>query len=614
MPQLLAALLAGRSAAPLAQPYETPQRVGRAGARYGGATAGLRAASWSGWPPDGREAPGGAPAPSQRLIAPPQGLAPRQPAEGPAAAAAPPAAGAAPVAADVAPPAVGSLVSQARDRLKADHNSLANVSEELLQVQSAIAAEEQAIFGKVLHLEAIRTMYTQHQQVEAINARLREEVEALTAEVEGLSSQLASAQRGYLTDGQALRAKEARLRASVVESQAMVEGLEFELSRGRDQEATFRALSEERQQLLNESAHASREGEAALQALAEVKAAVHREALNQTALREATVAYHDAGRACHEDAKAASEALEAAQAELPTEEAAAGATLQHEESSKKAAMQRLLAERALLIDQVRKTEDNVAHAFAALKETRLELMTLEQHLVEEIRNITTEMNLTVEHTIEVSRAADENRVRKAEDNRNKFAVQTRLVALQEKLSPVRVASLRAENEAYSSELKHAVSLLERSKAAEALAAATAQQTAAEVEAQQRQVQESAESIQQARIEGRRLLAAAVAEATVGKARANATAQAAGAALEATCNTTWQARQQEVDKALAICNDQRAELSVLVVAKETLQQTLRSQQASMAGPTVTDGVGSVEDGGELAAGPPAGSQRASFLSR
>mmetsp|Transcript_72313 Transcript_72313/g.182358 ORF Transcript_72313/g.182358 Transcript_72313/m.182358 type:complete len:586 (-) Transcript_72313:18-1775(-) len=470
------------------------------------------------------------------------------------------------------------LIQQARVRLKGDHHTLANVSQELLMVQAEVANMEQSLFGNVLTFEAVQTLYAQHQEVESINSKLRDDIARLTMQVDGLGVQLAAAQRAYVVSGKKQRATESRLRGQVVQHKAMVESLEVEVAKGDDVEATHSALGTDHERLLNRSVHISSEGESFLQALAATRMASRQEAKEYSRLQADIARLHREGAACLSSVTQTERSVVMAQISLPKEGAAAAATAQHAEAVSQVGLQRLAAEGAILREEIIKTESEGGSALATLQQLQAEFKTLEQSLIAEVRGIDLKMNLTRAHTSVVSKSLADNHGVQADDLARKHSIQVRLSTLQQQVSPVVYSSLHSENEAYQVELHHALDLLGKSTNAEALAAIAAQQLEAEVHAQQGAVTATAAALQEARSEGQRQLQTAVSEASVDQTDALEIRKSAAEALATKCNDKWGARKSEKEQEVEQCKDSKSKLSVVQAQRDALEQALQAQQA------------------------------------
>jgi len=446
-------------------------------------------------------------------------------------------------------------------------------------VQTEVANMEQSLFGNVLTFEAVQTLYVQHEQVETINAKLRDDIARLTMQVDGLGVQLAAAQRGYILNGKQQRTTEGQLRGQVVQSQAMVESLVVEVAKGDDVEKASKVLARDREMLLNRSAHVSGEGETALRTLVQVRAAAHQEARKYRQLQDEVSKLHSIGAACLGSFARDERAVVMAQVSIPKEGAAAAATARHAEAATQASEQRLAAERAILREEIIKTEAAGAHAFAALQELQAEFKALEQNLITEVHGIDSKMNLTKVHNSAVSKSLADNHGVQADDLSRKHAIQVRLSTLQQQVSPVVYSALHAENDAYEIELHHAVELLAKSTSAEALATVAAEQLEAEVGAQQSAVEATEKALQEARDEGQKQLQSAVSEAAVGQTNAQKVSKQAEEVLATKCKDKWESIKSDKEEEVQRCRRQKDKLSIVQAQRDTLEQALQAQQAA-----------------------------------
>lgn len=478
-------------------------------------------------------------------------------------------------------PVTGSLVHYAQARLRVDHHSLANVSQDLLAVQTEVAGMEQSLFGKVMNLEAVRTLYAQHDAIASASSKLQDDIERLSEQVEGLSAQLAVAQRSYISTGQSQHSDQMQLRTQIIQNQATTNSLAFEVERGKLVNAVHQRLSAERDRLLAESLMTARQGEAALRELADAHAAARKEASTHGPLQKALMEMRGVNVECHDHVEKESDDLKMAKTSAPKESVAATVAQQYAVASAQAAEQRLIAEGAILRDEIHGAETSGEHAFRSLQRAQIELKGLEESIITEIRNITSRIDGT-KHQCEVThKSLQENRGVGAADLARKHAVQVRVSTLQQQVSPVVLATLQAENEAYESELRHATVLLQQSKAAEAVALVAAQQLEVELGAQQGSAAAATKAVKQAQMEGERQLEVAVQDALARQADSAKVQAQAEAALAATCSSKWEKRQSDKDAEVQTCQQQKEELAVLQAQRDTLEQTLQAQQTAAA---------------------------------
>jgi len=344
-------------------------------------------------------------------------------------------------------------------------------------------------------------------------------------------------------------------------------------------EKASKVLARDREMLLNRSAHVSGEGETALRTLVQVRAAAHQEARKYRQLQDEVSKLHSIGAACLGSFARDERAVVMAQVSIPKEGAAAAATARHAEAATQASEQRLAAERAILREEIIKTEAAGAHAFAALQELQAEFKALEQNLITEVHGIDSKMNLTKVHNSAVSKSLADNHGVQADDLSRKHAIQVRLSTLQQQVSPVVYSALHAENDAYEIELHHAVELLAKSTSAEALATVAAEQLEAEVGAQQSAVEATEKALQEARDEGQKQLQSAVSEAAVGQTNAQKVSKQAEEVLATKCKDKWESIKSDKEEEVQRCRRQKDKLSIVQAQRDTLEQALQAQQAA-----------------------------------
>jgi len=548
--------------------------------------------------------------------------------------------------------------------LKGDHTSLSLVTQDLMEVQSAMADAEQSIFGKVLNVERVRSLYAQHEQVEAMNANLRKEVQALRDQVVAASRDLAGAHKAFLDQDQAvqlgeqrvvsflaqtkkarqrqqqLRATEARLLA---ERQAAQAARERELERRQQEQKRAREMQErrqrelkemqerrqqelleqkrakerqllaqrrakeaaavraralrlpydeaqhemlkmDRQHLLNQSAEAANRTKASLHALLPLREALEQEEQAQAPLRQQVLELHQNATVCHGLAGQLSQKLKAEQNALPVELAASTSAREQWTAARKATSQRLRAEEALLADQVRRSDAAGHQALAMLAQSKTRLELVERKIIEGIHDLKSQKNATKEHMHEVNRSLVDNLAAKEVDQQHRHDVHKRLVSLQMKLSPTRYTMLQSQNQAYQGELDSAQAMLQQAKAGEALTSSTLEQLQGEHAAMQTQVNDTAASLVEAETEGQRQIRLAIQEAEAGQQNAASLVQQAEETLEAKCRVKWEERTKTKEEEVKACEAKKAELTVVQAQRDTLEETLKSQQTSAAAST------------------------------
>lgn len=603
-----------------------------------------------------------------------------------------------------------SLIQNARWRLNSDHHTLGKVTADLLQVESAMSAAEVSVFGKVMNIEAVRSLYNQHQAVEAMNAKLKLEIQALQHEVVSLEGQVAVAHQGNYeverslvdsaenimsTDGSIQAAEQKRaeriayhnqLRKTMTaeaqhqqETQAKIQRLEAlgryrqaqEAQRMAERQAQREAqrqaqlaaqqaaeqqrlaaqhaqqvaeqqrqaaqhaqqvaqqqqqaveqaqharavaharaeaaeqqeeakitqqlgnvahdipmvkvnntmLKMERQQLLKQSARAAAESQSAIAELLATREQMQGEFDKQVPLRKLVVELHQNGTICRGIAGGLTEKLKAEQNALPVELEASRTARHQAESAVQAGEQRLLAEQAILKDQVLRAENVSRNAFTMISQAKQRLMMVEESIISAIKNNTEMQKATKEHTISVNSSLQDNIAVKKQDLIRKNNVRMRVIVLQEKLSPFKIAAIQSENNAYANELSNTISMLNEAKAAESVSISAQDQLESEVKAMQGQADKNALAVKEARTEGQKQIELAVKEASDGQAQAAELIQKAGDTLQAKCSAKWDKRGKAKQTEMDVCNQKKDALAVAKAQIATLEQTIQSQQAA-----------------------------------
>lgn len=455
--------------------------------------------------------------------------------------------------------------AQMRSRLQ-DDVGVANATEELIAVQGQVSS-------------TLESLFVHHEEIEAANGKMRDDIGRLTMQIRELAGQLSHMQAGYVQAGQDFRQEELSLRGEVAKHAATVDGLAVELAKGSDLQARNDKLTEARERLLNESARASREGELAVHQLAHLRVAATQEVAHQGQLRDKLIEAHRDSLDCHSNAERREALLNAAKAAIPQESAAVAATDQHAKSAAQAGMQRLQAEAAILRQEIADAEADGGHALTALKQVQVQLKGVENSLVYQVRDLTNKMKATRDHNDAVATSISENHDAKKGVLTRKNNTQLRLSTLQQRVDPVTLATIEAENEAYGSELDDVIAQLRAAKSIESADVIGAQQAEAELKALQGSAEASASAIHEARLEGQKKLQEQLSITAAEKAKAAAVQKAARGALEQKCVAQWDARKTRTSEALRTCAQQRQELEVINAQRESLQQALQAQQAA-----------------------------------
>merc|ERR1740130_1141831 len=146
---------------------------------------------------------------------------------------------------------------------------------------------------------------------------------------------------------------------------------------------------------------------------------------------------------------------------------AAVLTLKQAKKANDAAEQRLLAEHALLVSQVQKTEAEGVQSVAKVADFRSDPKTLEQNIIAEVKSLEARILEEKERVKSLSVDLMENTQAEMEHNEKKEAmdakVETLMGEIHDSENPVIIATTEGQNEALEAELKEAFVLWKNAK-------------------------------------------------------------------------------------------------------------------------------------------------------
>lgn len=240
----------------------------------------------------------------------------------------------------------------------------------------------------------------------------------------------------------------------------------------------------------------------------------------------------------------------------------------------------LVADSGALVAKVGHAEGMEARLVERLREDTKELESLGPHFAAAEKEMGKELlkekekgeraNLALEHNI---RDIDEAHVKRD-------ALLKEAEELKQQLSPVALATIQAENDAYRAELVQALQRLRQQEVREARAAAAASQAEAEADVQKEAAATAAKDVQTAAAEGRKQLASAVAQERAHDASSEGTLQEAEEVVKAKCRDRHTARQERMRREVGRCTALEQQLTVTKARAEAMGQALRAQQAAL----------------------------------
>jgi hypothetical protein len=480
-------------------------------------------------------------------------------------------------------PKSGDLVDKVKVQLAGDHRELGNVSATLLSVQTEVDQTEQSMLGKVLDLQTARNFFDRHEEINTANEKLEDEIAQLNAQVEGLSSTLSKVQKEFLTNAIAYRKAEGTLHTQVLEDESIIKSIEAELAREDEIKAALKRLTEIHEELMKDAEDAYKAGKKSVEMLKVERTMTRLEVGRHRLLRSQLVRMNNYSVACHASVEKASKKLGMMYIAESKDNQAAAMTLQQKKKAKDATEQRLLAERALLISEVKKFEKEEVETIAKVKDLRDDLQILEWNILKETKEMEAKIEAEKEQVKTLSAALLENAQAETEDLTKKEAIDAKIAELVKQVHDeqnlILIATLEGQNDALQTELNDAYVMWKSAQTAEAGAKLSAGTIKSNVEAQQKGLALAQEAVTTATTEGQLKLTEAVRAATAQKDQAQANFDKAQAAVAARCKTTWDEIWTKKKTKLIKCKSMQEELTMEQAKKETLTQTLKAATAA-----------------------------------
>jgi len=432
------------------------------------------------------------------------------------------------------------------------------VSQELLGIQSDVAITEQSLFGKIVDAKTARDLVDQQRLVESANARAKEDVSHLRANVGDLTVLLMTA------------------KALSTHWQTVVATLRAGLARDTDEEYEHNRLLQAENVLKTAETNEVAQVRADVAKVNALHRASQAEVAKQKELRDAIARASLAAKACQVEEAKEEKVLEAKEGAAPKESGAVEAAERLHQSTINATSQRLRAEVAILVSQVQEAEHAGTQAFKAVQLAQAQLERLEETLTYDVRDIGDNIRRATSKlgTVTTELAKNDGVLRAGASKRG--AMDKTIVRLQQEVSPIESATTAAENDALQTELDQALLLLTRSKAAEAVAVAASMQEQAKVGAFKQAALLAAQSVVAARQDSEKEVESAVQLAAETKQQAELGVQRANGAIETKCRSQWALHAGDRGKELNVCRAMKQDLDALRAQQSTLEVTLRSQ--------------------------------------
>jgi len=245
--------------------------------------------------------------------------------------------------------------------------------------------------------------------------------------------------------------------------------------------------------------------------------------------------------------------------------------------------QRLLAERALLVSEVKRVEKETLEEVNKMRDLRGDMQTLEHNIVTEVRELEAKMKAQKERVKTLSVDLMENQQAEEDHNVKKEAMDLQLQELIKEIhnseNPITIATTEGQNDALQSELNEAYGLWKTTKTSETAASLNADQAKANIAAEQAGLKMSNDAVVMARNEGTKKVAQAVEEAGKSIAKSTILIQKAEAAVAARCKPKWDDIWTEKRAKLGKCKMMDEELLLEKAKMGSLTQTLKSRAES-----------------------------------
>jgi len=484
-----------------------------------------------------------------------------------------------------AAPKAGDLVGQVKNQLAGDHRILGKVSASLMSVQSEVDKTEASMLGKVLDLQTARSFFTRHGEINTANDKLQDDVEGLNKQVEGLSSTLSKVQREFLTNGKKYRTGEGKLHTEAITDGVLIASMEAEMSKEDDVQKALKKLTKIHDDLLAEAQQAKLAGEKSVALLNEARGASSKEVGKHRSLRHQLVSMNNYSIACHNNVEKTSKKVGQAMTRESKDNKAATMTLKQKRKANQATEQRLLAERALLVSEVKRVEHAEEDTMARMKDLREDRQILEKRIVDEVRDLQAEIVEAKEKVKTASTALMENVQAMEQDLKKKEMSDTQISELIRQIhndeNPITIATFEGQNDALQTELTQAYQLWKTVKKAETSAALNAEQAVADLDAAKHGLKLSNEELEATRTLGQKNLADAVKTANINKDRADALILKAEAAIAGKCKSKWDVIAKRKRKKVQKCDRMESELELEKAKKESLMTTLKARAEAQA---------------------------------
>jgi len=483
----------------------------------------------------------------------------------------------------VPPPRAGDLVGQVKIQLASDHRTLGMVAASLMSVQSAVDTTERSMLGKVLDLQTAKSFFQRKGEIESANEVLQDDVSKLNTQVEGLSAGVSKVQREFLAAAAQNLNSEGKLRAEMLEDKSLIQSINAELVSGSNVQDALRKLSKIHDDLMAEGAAVLRAGQKAVVMLKGRRDASKTEVGKIKSLRTQLVLMNNYSIACHASVEKTSERLGKAMLKDSKDSQAGIMTQNQQRKAEEAAEQRLLAERALLVSEVKRIEGEETQGMGRLRDLREDLQRIQGNVVTEVRSLELEIAQEKERLKNMRTALMENTQAMDNDLKAKQVTDAQIAEVSKQLheteNPVIIATTEAQNDALKIELTQAYGMWKTVKQTETVALLNVEQAATQVATAKEGSDLASQALVATRKEGEEKLADAVKKAKDNEDKAMALIEKARAAIAGRCKPKWDQIRNKKNKKLKTCKRRKSELIMEKAKKESLMQTLKARVES-----------------------------------
>lgn len=484
-----------------------------------------------------------------------------------------------------APPQSGDLVGKVKQQLASEHRVLGKVSQSLMSIQTNVDKTEQSMLGKVLDLQTARSFFTRHEEIDTSNKKLEDEVAELNTQVEDLSSTLSKVQKEFLSNAASNAKSEGKLEGEDTENKEMIASMNKELDKEGDVEKSLKKLEKIHDDLMKEAVETLKAGKKSVDMLKEARIASRQEVGKHRGLRHQLVEMNNYSVACHVKVQDVSKKVGRALMKDANDNKASIMTSAQKQKASAASQQRLLAEKALLISEVKKYEKEEKESIDRMRDLREDMKVLEAGILKEVRDVEKKLKEEKERVKGLRVALLENVQAEEQDVIRKDATDAKIKELvgqiHDEQNPVIIATTEGQNDALQAELNQAYAMWKVVKKAETAATLNRDQAMQDMKAEQEGLRLANEALAAAQAEGQKNLEEAVKKTNQSKKKAQDIIDKAQAVIAGRCKPKWDAIRKKKFAKLKKCKAWEKDLEMELAKKDLLMQTAKAQADAQA---------------------------------